>query len=159
MIGNSNYETNFPHKSLLTNRQVANLRKAFANYTSTDIKLSKTQPSTKPARDVLGMSPEGPLKVLMPRTSRGPSMNSQGTNTKINDLMKKIFLDAMVLVLHICSCFLLEKQIFKRSKLGCPWDVYGTQLRDVPGTKWWNVLRTSAGGRQYMFFKFNSQTY
>ena len=25
-------ETNFPHKSLLTNRQVANLRKAFANY-------------------------------------------------------------------------------------------------------------------------------
>ena len=28
---------------LLTNRQVANLRKAFANYLSTDIKLSKTQ--------------------------------------------------------------------------------------------------------------------
>ena len=28
---------------LLTNRQVANLRKAFANYMSTDIKLSKTQ--------------------------------------------------------------------------------------------------------------------
>ena len=35
-------ETNFPHKLLLTNRQVANLRKAFANYLSTDIKLSKT---------------------------------------------------------------------------------------------------------------------
>ena len=30
-------------KLLLTNRQVANLRKAFANYLSTDIKLSKTQ--------------------------------------------------------------------------------------------------------------------
>ena len=43
MIGNSDDETNFPHKLLLTNRQVANLRKAFANYTSTDIKLSKTQ--------------------------------------------------------------------------------------------------------------------
>ena len=27
MIRNSNYETNFPHKLLLTNRQVANLRK------------------------------------------------------------------------------------------------------------------------------------
>ena len=27
-------ETNFPHKLLLTNRQVANLRKAFANYLS-----------------------------------------------------------------------------------------------------------------------------
>ena len=43
MIGNSDDETNFPHKILLTNRQVANLRKAFANYLSTDIKLSKTQ--------------------------------------------------------------------------------------------------------------------
>ena len=41
MIGND--ETNFPHKSLLTNRQVSNFRKAFANYLSTDIKLSKTQ--------------------------------------------------------------------------------------------------------------------
>ena len=36
-------QTNFPHKLLLTNRQVADLRKAFANYLSTDIKLSKTQ--------------------------------------------------------------------------------------------------------------------
>ena len=36
----SDNETNFPHKLLLTNRQVANLRKAFANYSSTDIKLS-----------------------------------------------------------------------------------------------------------------------
>ena len=43
MIGNSDDETNFPHKLLLTNRQVANLRKDFANHTSTDIKLSKTQ--------------------------------------------------------------------------------------------------------------------
>ena len=43
MIGNSDDETNFSHKFLLTNRQVANLRKAFTNYLSTDIKLSKTQ--------------------------------------------------------------------------------------------------------------------
>ena len=35
--------TNFPHKLLLTNRQVSNLRKAFSNHLSTDIKLSKTQ--------------------------------------------------------------------------------------------------------------------
>ena len=40
MIGDN--ETNFPHKLLLTNRQVSNLHKAFANYLS-DIKLSKTQ--------------------------------------------------------------------------------------------------------------------
>ena len=36
-------ESDFPHKLLLTNRQVANLCKAFASYLSTDIKLSKTQ--------------------------------------------------------------------------------------------------------------------
>ena len=41
MIGDN--ETNFPQKLLLTNRQVSNLRKAFANYLSTNIKLSKTQ--------------------------------------------------------------------------------------------------------------------
>ena len=43
MIGNSEDETNFPHKLFLSNRQVSNLRKAFANHTSTNIKLSKTQ--------------------------------------------------------------------------------------------------------------------
>ena len=42
MVGNSNDNTNFPHDLLLTNRQVANIRKAFANHSSTDIKLSKT---------------------------------------------------------------------------------------------------------------------
>ena len=43
MIGNSDDKTNFPHELLLSNKQVANLRKAFANNLSTDIKLSKTQ--------------------------------------------------------------------------------------------------------------------
>ena len=43
MVGNSGDNTNFPHELLLTNRQVANIRKAFANHLSTDIKLSKTQ--------------------------------------------------------------------------------------------------------------------
>ena len=41
MVGDD--ETNFLHKLLLTNRQVTNLRKAFANKSSTNIKLSKTQ--------------------------------------------------------------------------------------------------------------------
>ena len=36
-------ETNFPQKLLLSNRQVSNHRKAFANHLSVDIKLSKTQ--------------------------------------------------------------------------------------------------------------------
>ena len=41
MIGDD--ETSFPHKLLLTNRQVSNICKAFANFLSTDIKISKTQ--------------------------------------------------------------------------------------------------------------------
>ena len=41
MIGDN--ESNFPHKLLLTNRQVSNLRRVFENYLSADIKLSKTQ--------------------------------------------------------------------------------------------------------------------
>ena len=41
MIGDD--ESNFPHKLILTNRQVANLRKAFADKSSNDIKLSKSQ--------------------------------------------------------------------------------------------------------------------
>ena len=43
MIGNSDDETNFPHKLVSTNRQVANLRKAFADFLSVSIKLSKSQ--------------------------------------------------------------------------------------------------------------------
>ena len=41
MIGDD--EINFPRQLLITNRQVANFRKAFADKSSTDIKLSKNQ--------------------------------------------------------------------------------------------------------------------
>ena len=43
MIGDSDDKINFLHELFLTNRQVANLRKAFANNSTTDIKLWKTQ--------------------------------------------------------------------------------------------------------------------
>ena len=43
MIGNPNDEAKFPHKLILTNRQVINLCRNGANKSSTDIKLSKTQ--------------------------------------------------------------------------------------------------------------------
>ena len=39
-VGDSNDESNFLHKLLLTNAQVSMLRKAFANGSSTNIKLS-----------------------------------------------------------------------------------------------------------------------
>ena len=43
MIGNSNDNINFPRKLLLTDTQVANIRKAFSNNLSRDVKFSKTQ--------------------------------------------------------------------------------------------------------------------
>ena len=68
-IGNSEDKTNFPYKLLLTNRQVANLCKAFANYLSIDIKLSKTQLSkVKESGGFLG-------KLLGPSTGLPLSKN------------------------------------------------------------------------------------
>ena len=42
-IGDSNDENNFPHKLFLSNTHVSRLRKAFANNSSANVKLSKTQ--------------------------------------------------------------------------------------------------------------------
>ena len=39
MIGNSNDQTNFPYKSLLTNTQVSKIRTAFISGSSANIKL------------------------------------------------------------------------------------------------------------------------
>ena len=97
--------------------------------------------NTQPAHDVPGTSLDGPLKVLTSRTYEGPSGDSQETNTKI-EKNKKLFL------------FLQEKQIFTSSRRECPRDVYGTQLRDVYRTKWWDAVRTSVGRRSNMIFKF-----
>ena len=47
MIGEYNNETNFPHKLLLTDRHVSKFHKTFANNSSVDIKLSKTQISKR----------------------------------------------------------------------------------------------------------------
>ena len=58
MIGNSDDKANFPHELLLTNRQVANICKTFANNSLTDIKLSKTQLSKM-------VQPEGFLGRLL----------------------------------------------------------------------------------------------
>ena len=43
MIGDSNDKASFLHKLLLPNTRVSNIRKAFSNHSSTDIKLSKIQ--------------------------------------------------------------------------------------------------------------------
>ena len=46
--------------------------------------------NSQPTHDVLGMSPEGPLKILTSGTYRGSLGDSQWTNTKIDDFMKKL---------------------------------------------------------------------
>ena len=67
MVGNSDNETNIPHKLLLTNRQVARLRKTFANKSSTDIMLSKTQLSKMiQSRGSLGRLLGPILKIGLP---------------------------------------------------------------------------------------------
>ena len=43
VVGDSNDETNFPHKLLLANTKTAKRRKAFSNHSSVNIKLLKTQ--------------------------------------------------------------------------------------------------------------------
>ena len=61
------YETNLPHKLLLTNRQVVNLCKTFVNYLSTDIKLPKTQISKMiKSREFLGRLLRPLLKTGLP---------------------------------------------------------------------------------------------
>ena len=71
MVGNSNDNTDFPHELLLTNRQVVNIRKAFANHSSTDIKLPKTQlskmiQSGRFLENLLGKLGGPLMKVAMP---------------------------------------------------------------------------------------------
>ena len=41
MISDSNDETDYPHKLLLTNRQISKIQKAFNNYLNSGIKLSR----------------------------------------------------------------------------------------------------------------------
>ena len=63
MIGNSDDLINFQHKLLLTNRQVANLCKAFANNSLVSIKLSKTQLSNMIRSDGFPGRLLGPLLI------------------------------------------------------------------------------------------------
>ena len=68
MVGGSNDETNFPHKSLLTNAQVSKLRKTFSNSSSANIELSKTQLSKTGQSGFLGKLLEWLQKTCSPLT-------------------------------------------------------------------------------------------
>ena len=67
IVGNFDDETSFPHEFKSTDWQVLNLCKAFANYLSTDIKLSKTQLSkTIQSGRFLGRLLSPLLKAVLP---------------------------------------------------------------------------------------------
>ena len=68
VVGDSNDENNFPRKLLLTNIQVPRLRKAFANGSSANIKLSKTQ---------LGQSGGNLARLLGPLLKTGLLFNEK----------------------------------------------------------------------------------
>ena len=91
MIGNSDDEANFPHKLLLTNRQVASLRKAFATNTSSDIKLPKAQLSKMQKGEFLRflaplLKSGLPLlkSVIKPLGMLGLTAAASATNASIN---------------------------------------------------------------------------
>ena len=120
-------------------------------------KVWKTNPTcTGRPGDVLWRSPKSSDVQDLQGTFRG-FLGNQHKNWWFNE--KKCLLDAIVLVLRIYYCFPLKKQKLKSSKWGRPWDVCRTQLRNAPGTKWWDVLRTYPGRRSYVFFKLSSETY
>ena len=69
--------------------------------------------STRRPVDGPSRFPKGPNV----RNLRGPSEDSQWTDTKVDELMKKLCFRSKSLVLHIYSCFLQEREIFKNYKL------------------------------------------
>ena len=69
VVGDSNDENNFPLKLLLANTQVSKVRKAFANGSSTNIKLSKTHlHKIVQSRGFLGRTLGPLLKTELPLT-------------------------------------------------------------------------------------------
>ena len=110
MVGDSNDDTNFLHKLLLTNTQVSKIRKAFANGSSAYIKLLKTQlskmvqlrgfdyslmknvliPLAESVLMPLGLTTAAPAtNVAIQKKSFGSSMATLIiSNEKMDDIMK-----------------------------------------------------------------------
>ena len=114
MVGDSNDNTNFPHKLLLTNRQVANIPKAFAYHSSTDIKLSKTQLSKMiQLGGFLGKLADPLMKVAMPLAKNVLApLGLSAAMSAIDGSIKKKMLGSGATTLSVC-CLL---QAFSCSK-------------------------------------------
>ena len=110
--------------------------------------------NTQLVQDVPGTSPEGPLKVLISGTYKGPSGDSQGANTKLDGFEKNCFSEVIVLVLHVCFIFYRKS---KYSKV-----LNGDVHRTSTGPSCVTSMEPNDGRPwdvgQSCFFKLNSQT-
>ena len=109
MVSNSNDNTNFSHELLLTNRQVVNIRKAFANHSSIDIKLSKTQLSKMIQSggflgNLLGKLAGPLMKVAMPLAKNVLApLGLSAAMSAIDGSIKKKMLDSGTTILIISN--------------------------------------------------------
>ena len=85
-IGNSNNETNFSHKLLLTNTQVLKIRETFANGSSANVKFSKAKLSKIVQAGGFIFAPPNILDTSVvtktPFELAGPIISSFRKNTK-----------------------------------------------------------------------------
>ena len=94
LIENSNYETNFPHKLLLTNKQASKICKVFANSSSANINFSKTQLSKIQSGGFNNLNLTGPADVVYKIAN------------KAKDLSNKVSLDDVIKIADISRIFL-----------------------------------------------------
>ena len=102
--------------------------------------------NAQPAHDVPRTSPEGLLKVLTSGFYKGPSGDSQGTNTKIDDFMKKLFLRSNSPCITYLFLFFTGRTNIQKFWTGTstgrlrdpvagrPWDQMMGRSKDVRGT-------------------------
>ena len=92
---------------------------------------SKRATNYQQANDVPGTSPEGLLKVLRSNISRRPTEDSYRTNTKIDDLMKKVFFKCNgPCFTHLLLFFTEKKNIYSKVLNG---DIQWTYTRAICG--------------------------
>ena len=103
MIRNSNDETNFPHKLLLTDTQVSKICEPFVNGSSANIKCSKTQLSE--------MIQSGGFNIL---DLMNPAKAMNKIDNKVKDLFNKVALDKIYKVIKIADVYRKIVSDFKR---------------------------------------------
>ena len=106
VIGNSNDETNFPHQ--LTNTQVLRLRKAFANNSSADIKLSSANIKlSKTQLHKIGHSGEFLGRILGPLLKTGLSL----MKSVLKPLAKRVLIPLGLIAATSATDAAIQKEI------------------------------------------------